>query len=142
MTSPITFDVVGVPAPQGSHRAFVVNGRARMTEAAGTKGTQWRDAVAQAARNVAPDTPLDGPLRLTVEFRFPMPTSRRAAARAAGIAPKIGAPDLDKLVRAVGDALTEAGLITDDARICTVVAHKYEVVGWTGARIRIEEVPT
>ena len=33
-------------------------------------------------------------------------------------------PDLDKLIRAVGDSATNAGVITDDSQICEIVAHK------------------
>lgn len=133
----VEFEVVGTPAAQGSKRHV---GNGRMVETA--RGhAPWRAAVAAAARDVAPDQPLDGPLHLRVEFRFPMPKSRPAATKAAGIAPKTSAPDLDKLVRAVGDALTEGGLIADDARISSVFADKYEVVGWTGARIRVVVLP-
>lgn len=133
MTAQVTFEVVGNPAAQGSKRHV---GGGRMVEMA--KGhAPWRAAVAAAARDVAPDVPLDGPLTLDVEFRFPMPKSRARRLRDAGRAPKTTAPDLDKLVRAVGDALTAGGLITDDARITEVHASKVEVVGWTGATIRI-----
>jgi Holliday junction resolvase RusA-like endonuclease len=68
-----------------------------------------------------------------------MPASRPVAMRRAGQGPKTTAPDLDKLVRSVGDALTEGGLIRDDARICAVHATKSEVQGWSGAVITIEE---
>jgi len=134
MSAFVEFEVVGTPAPQGSKRHV---GNGVMVEQ--SKGHRpWRAAVAAAARDVAPDTPLDGALQLIVQFRFTMPKSRTSAARKAGHAPKITTPDLDKLVRSVGDALTEGGLITDDARICAVHASKIEVVGWTGAVIRIE----
>lgn len=135
--TPITFDVLGVPAPQGSKQAFTVNGRARMTEAGGTKATQWRDAVAQAARNVAPDVPLDGPLCVSIGFRFPMPASRPKRVRDARWTFKTTAPDIDKLVRSCLDALTAAAVIADDARVVDLSARKYEVVGWTGAKITV-----
>ena len=70
-----------------------------------------------------------------------MPKSRRAAVRQAGIASKTTAPDLDKLIRSTGDALTTSGLIRDDALICSVHASKLEVVGWAGAVIRLVPVP-
>ena len=140
MSGPVEFEVVGSPAAQGSKR-HVRNGV--MVEM-GKNHKPWRAAVAAAARDIAEHddvpAPLDGPLQLIVAFRFPMPASRPKAARTAGSAPKTTAPDLDKLVRSVGDALTESGLIHDDARICSVHASKLEVVGWTGAVIRIEAV--
>lgn len=142
------FEVIGLPVQQGSKSAFVRDGKAVMTEAAGAKHEAWRTVVAQAARDVADQVaaegtivPIDGPIALDVEFRFPCPTSRSASHRAEAAA--IGAwrtvtPDLDKLVRSIGDALTAGGLIRDDARICRCVAEKFEVTGWTGARIRLE----
>ena len=66
-----------------------------------------------------------------------MPKSRPKKVRERGYAPKTTAPDLDKLVRAVCDALQAGGLITSDARIATLTARKREVVGWTGATITL-----
>jgi crossover junction endodeoxyribonuclease RusA len=131
----VTFEVVGLPAPQGSKRHV---GNGVMIET-GRGHRPWRAAVAAAAREHAPDVPLDGPLQLVVHFRFPMPASRPAKVRSVGQAPKTTAPDLDKLIRSVGDALTEGGLIRDDARICALHATKSEVQGWSGAVITIEE---
>jgi Holliday junction resolvase RusA-like endonuclease len=83
---------------------------------------------------------MDGPLSLDVVFRAPMPASRSKAIRAAGRWWKPTAPDLDKLVRSVGDSLTASGLIKDDARIVALRAMKIEVDGWTGATISVHEI--
>jgi len=50
-------------------------------------------------------------------------------------------PDLDKLTRAVMDALTQAGAWTDDTRVTRIEAQKrYETTpGITGAMIEIKE---
>lgn len=149
MTVLAELKVVGVPRPQGSRRAFVVNGKARMTDAAGAAGAQWRDAVAQAAVHCADrllDTathshnvpPFTGPLGLSVTFRFPMPKSRTKKQHAAGTIPKLSAPDLSKLVRSLEDGLQAAGLIKDDALFCALEASKVEIAsGWTGAVVVI-----
>lgn len=141
MTRLIEFEVLGLPAPQGSARAFMANGRAHLTNAKTPKHNAWRDSVAQAARDVAEHddvtAPLDGALNLSIEFRFPMPKSRPKRVRDAGSAMKTSAPDLDKLVRSVCDALVAGGLIADDARIAWLCANKTEVVGWTGAVIKL-----
>lgn len=42
------------------------------------------------------------------------------------------------IYRAVADALTDSGLIVDDARICEIHATKIEVIWRTGAVIRVE----
>lgn len=133
----IEFEVLGLPAPQGSKRHV---GNGVMIES--SKAVKpWRQAVNSTAREHADrleDGPLDGPLILHVTFRLPMPKSRKKALRVAGIGPSTTKPDLSKLVRSTEDALTDSGLIADDARIHTIVATKVEVIGWTGATIRIE----
>ena len=137
----LSFDVIGIPAPQGSKRAFVVGGKARMTDMGGKRAVAWRDSVANQAKQIAdqtPDTPLDGQLYLSISFRFPMPDSRPKRLRELGHARKTTAPDLSKIVRSLEDGLQAGGLITDDARICSLFAEKLETTGWTGATIRIE----
>ena len=138
----ILFDVLGTPMPQGSMKAFNAGGMARMKPSGGAAFAAWRNAVADKARQVVEATggayPLDGPLVLHVEFRFPMPVSRPKRTRALGMAPKTTAPDADKLLRCVGDALIAAGVLVDDARFCDVSAMKWEVTGWTGATIRVK----
>jgi crossover junction endodeoxyribonuclease RusA len=133
--SAVRFEVVGLPVQQGSKKHV---GNGVMVEAA--KGHKaWRAEVADAARDVADGRPFDGPLALTVHFRFPMPASRKAAVRRAGYGPKSTAPDLDKLIRAVGDSLQAGGLVADDARFCEITATKTEVRGWTGVEITVTD---
>lgn len=141
--APLTFEVIGTPAPQGSKRHV---GNGVMVESS-KRVKPWRQAVATAARDVADhadvEAPLDGPLHLDVVFRFPMPASRSKAQRALGALFKVSAPDLSKLVRSTEDALQEAGLIRDDARICRLTASKHEIPdGWTGAVITLTTIPT
>lgn len=145
----LTFEVLGTPAPQGSKAAVVgKDGRARLIEGRRRSGrdahTAWRNAVALAARGQAElfelAAPLDCPLLLDVEFRFPMPKSRTKAVRESGHALKTTKPDLDKLLRTVSDALVDGGLIADDARVARMIASKHEVAGWLGATIHLREV--
>lgn len=132
----IEFEILGLPAAQGSKKHV---GRGIMVET--SKNLKpWRDSVSAAARDIADtlDGPLDGELELSVEFRFPMPASRKKAVQEAGQCAKTSAPDLDKLLRALGDGLQAAGLIRDDARIARYRdVSKVEVVGWTGAIVRV-----
>jgi len=139
--SVVEFWVYGIPKPQGSKKAFAVNGRAMMAEAGGTAHASWRNAVAYAAHdNIPASGRLDGPLNVELTFQFAMPMSRTKATRALGIAPKTTAPDVDKLQRAVFDGLMAGGLIRDDATICGVIATKHETLDWSGVRILIEQV--
>ncbi len=137
----VAFDVLGIPMPQGSKKAFTANGRAMLKEAGGNRHAAWRNAVADKAREVAEvyGPFAKAPIQATVTFRFPMPKSRTKTQRARITIPKITAPDLDKLLRAVFDGLIAGGLIPDDALITGVRADKIEVVDWYGATITIRQ---
>jgi crossover junction endodeoxyribonuclease RusA len=131
----VAFHALGLPAPQGSKRGFVAGGRAIVSDVNSVKLRTWRDSVSAAARDEFGDRPmLDEPVRVTVDFYFPMPKAR---GKKHSLLPKKTAPDLDKLCRAVGDALEIAGVIRSDALICSWHAGKWERDGWTGATICI-----
>jgi Holliday junction resolvase RusA-like endonuclease len=81
----------------------------------------WRAAIVEATGKAMVDQhvpdPLDGPLYLQAEFHMPRgKTVKRLWPTTT--------PDLDHLLRALGDALTKAGAVTDDARIVTVQITK------------------
>lgn len=128
----VVIDVLGIPAPQGSKRAFVVGNRAVITEDS-KKTAPWRDSVSAAGvAAMAGAPPFDGPLRVTIEFRQPRPRSVKRAH------PSVK-PDVDKLARAVLDSLSAAAVIVDDARIVSLTAEKvYAEI--PGATIRVTEV--
>jgi Holliday junction resolvase RusA-like endonuclease len=136
------FEVIGIPAPQGSKTAFRAKTGKTVTKESNALGhAAWRNAVAERATrardHIAWGGPFDGPLGLSIDFRFPMPASRPKRLRALGEIPKVSAPDTSKLVRCVEDALQAAGLVVDDARFCAIEARKVETTGWTGASIRV-----
>lgn len=128
--------VRGIPAPQGSKRAYVnrYTGRAALTESS-KKVRPWRDAVRSsiAAQWLAPT--LDEPLRLWVVFAFARPAGHFGTGRNATVlkasAPisHTGKPDLDKLVRSTMDAIKDAGVVRDDSRIVEITAYKLYVGG-------------
>lgn len=109
----IAFEVYGMPGPQGSKRHV---GGGRMIESS-QKVKPWREAVKWAAREAMAESygwdAMDGPLVAVMVFTLPKPKS----------APKTRQtwpdrkPDLSKLLRSTEDALVDAGLIQDDARI-------------------------
>lgn len=133
---PVHINVIGKPEPQGSKRTFLrPNGKVGMVDdAGGLKG--WRDAIAQAGRDWQEDhrqALLDGPLAVNITFRLVKPKSSPKRR----LFPDTK-PDLDKLVRAVLDAVTDV-LIKDDARVCVLHARKVFVVNEPpGAAINIE----
>ena len=110
----VVIKVYGLPAPQGS-KSFkgMRGGHAIMVESS-KKVRPWRQDVKAAAEVVrAGADPLDCPLRLHMVFTLPKPAS----------APKrrktwpMRTPDLSKLARSTEDALTDAGIWKDDARV-------------------------
>lgn len=132
------FEVIGLPAPQGSKSAVVRGGRAIMvegkTDGQRAKHTSWRDSVAAAAREAAPSgEPLSGPLQIDVLFRMPRPASRPKSHHGWHVT----MPDKDKLLRATFDALQVGGLVANDSMFAMVSCAAVEVTGWTGAVITI-----
>lgn len=132
----IILEVVGVPAPQGSHRGFVVPGKdgkkARaVVVTGGSKGGRerlgsWRQDVIDACQryraletDYRPSLPLQGPVYVQLQFRLPRPKS----APKQRLWPYVK-PDLDRLVRSTGDALKLGGIYMDDAQICRLDAEK------------------
>jgi crossover junction endodeoxyribonuclease RusA len=121
VTPPATIRIVvyGSPAPQGSKAfkgTFVgKDGRTHGIMAESSKKVRpWRNDVKEAAllvRNGAP--PLDGPLAVRMIFTVPKPASAPKRRR---LYP-MRKPDVSKLARSTEDALTDAGIWTDDARI-------------------------
>ena len=85
---------------------------------------------------------VDGPVHLSAVFAFPRPASHVGKrGRLLSRAPLLHTykPDTDKLVRLVGDALTEAGVLVDDSRIVSLSAAKVwlpvEASGLTVVRV-------
>lgn len=111
----LTIDVSGEPASQGSHS--VINGR--IVQVNSTKHKRWRNAVVFAALDLIGEdwSPIDEPVELSVIFYLPKP---KTATREL---PSV-MPDLDKLIRAVADSLTDAGIYADDSRIVAIHAQK------------------
>jgi Holliday junction resolvase RusA-like endonuclease len=123
----LVFNVLGVPAPAGSKRGFVVNGRAVLVN--DNKPTQkaWRQAVSSSAyeaRTTAGFETLTGPVSLQVEFFLPRPKSAKKTAKW-----KATKPDIDKLLRSTLDGLTDAGIFRDDALVVELSTTKVMVGG-------------
>jgi Holliday junction resolvase RusA-like endonuclease len=127
--------VVGVPAPQGSKSFKGLRGGKPVLVESCAAVAPWRKAVVEAARagmTKASWTTLTGPAVVTIDFFL----VRAASTPKRRVLPD-RRPDLDKLIRAVLDGLTTAGVYEDDARVVKVVASKQYAGEWTGARITI-----
>ena len=104
------FRASGTPIPQGSKTVAQHGGRAWVRDANAGKLKPWRENVATAARVSHSGARLDGHLSVDMLFLLPRPTS------AIRPYPSVK-PDLDKLVRAVMDGITDADVWADDARV-------------------------
>lgn len=112
--------MIGTPIPQGSKTAYVRGGRAVLVEA-NKKLPDWRKAVIEAASEAFSGELFDKPVKVDITFFMPRPAKPKWLQYPAS------KPDLDKLVRAVFDALT--GIVwVDDALAVEVTARKL----WAG----------
>lgn len=120
--SGVRFIVYGMPAPQGS-KAFKgtftgKDGRTHAKLVESSKAVKpWRQdvkfAALKARDDLSTEQPLDGPLVARMVFTLPKPSSAPKRRRTY----PDRKPDVSKLARSTEDALKDAGLIADDARI-------------------------
>jgi Holliday junction resolvase RusA-like endonuclease len=144
--SRIVFTVLGEPQPQGSKTTVQQKGRRPRVIDDNPDTKPWRATVAAVALEaMAKRPPLEGPLELHAVFVFGRPASHWGTGRNAGVlkasAPAYcsSRPDVDKLLRAIGDALT--GIVyRDDARIAIVRAEKHYGDGPAFAHIVVSEI--
>jgi Holliday junction resolvase RusA-like endonuclease len=126
----VSLSVTGDPASQGSHA--IMHGR--IVQVNSSKHKAWRKAIVQQAIATLPDDwqPIDEPCELIVNFYLPKPKTVDRQL------PSVS-PDLDKLIRAVGDSLTDSGVVTDDSRIVRISARKLYAEGIApGATIQVK----
>lgn len=135
----VSFEVAGIAAPQGSKT------RTKWGVRESNDATRpWRSAVSWGATEAMQGREhLVGALALEVVFFFPRPKSHYRTGKHAGTlkdsAPRFhtSKPDVDKLVRAIGDSLSGI-VMRDDSLIAEVVARK--LYGSPRAAIRVLEL--
>ena len=100
-------------------KAFMPRGgRFPVVTADNKKTKPWRQAIIDAC--LASDFAMaEGPVSLEVAFYLPRPKSAPKS-----VQQPAKKPDLDKLVRAVCDALTAAGVWRDDSQVVRLTATK------------------
>lgn len=139
MSDPVYITIVGEPIPQGSK---VRNRYGGMRED-NPRTRPWRETVAWHAQKemmVRGHTLIDGPVEARLSFRFARPASHFGTGKNEGrlkpSAPEYHRvkPDIDKLTRAVLDALSGI-VIRDDSRVVRLTASKD--YGQPGASIEI-----
>lgn len=120
----LSFTVYGNAAPAGSKTVgFAKSGRHFVRDSSGKRGSEWRNAVAQAGGiEMRGAALLDGPLHVEMVFHVPRPKAHIGAKGLKPSAPEwpTTRPDVLKLARGIEDALT--GIVwRDDSQV--VVEH-------------------
>jgi crossover junction endodeoxyribonuclease RusA len=114
--------VPGKPIPEGSTTAYVRGGHANTTHANARVLRPWRAEIHAVIRAATPERTIDiptGPVAVVLTFLMP----RRTAEPKRSTPPHTRKPDLDKLIRAVMDAMTGV-VYADDAQVIHVAADK------------------
>ncbi len=126
----MTITVYGTPGPQGSKRFVGMKGGKGIMIESSKAVKPWREAVKLAALEVLEQDSLSierhcngaipGAISMEIIFTLKKPKS---APRNRKIWPD-KKPDLSKLVRSTEDALSDAGVWEDDARVVSCYARK------------------
>jgi len=142
----IAFWVEGVPVQQGSKIPGIAKRKAGpkagqpyafMRESSDRKLRPWRMDIVTAARHAMAGRPkFVGPVGLSIDFHFPPLKSDPLRYW------RYTAPDLSKLIRAVEDALTDAEVWEDDARVCEYGRMRKLHSDTPGASIRVWQLTT
>lgn len=139
----LAFEVQGLPVPQGSLRVYQTPAGPRLTYGRAERLAIWRQMLTLAARTVRDEQDValleEGAVLLAVSFTLPRPKAHYGANgqvkdRFLELRPT-STPDVDKLARAVLDALTGV-LYRDDSQVVQLMASK--VYGRDpGARVEV-----
>lgn len=140
----VAFRVAGRPIPQGSKRIGRHGAKAVILDANDAALKSWRTQVAHAAHVALQGrAPIDGPVSVTAVFTLQRPAGhygRTGKLRPSAPALPAVKPDLDKMQRAIGDALSLGPLrvITDDSRIVHWQVTK--IYGPPGVSVQVSRV--
>lgn len=145
MTMLLDVEVDGQAVPQGSMSPFIHHRTGRVVTPQKKSVLAWRDTVAAVARANYRGDPTPDPVRVILAFELTRPRSHYGTGRNDGqlkpSAPMwcVGRPDLDKLCRAVLDALT--GVIwCDDSQVVDIDAGKAWSTCAPYTRIEVQSV--
>ena len=135
----LDFFVAGVPKAQPRVKAFVRGGHAGVYTP--DLAETWKQEVRRLAAANAPESLMTGVVRVELDFFLPRP---KAHLKKDGF-PKPKSPvwhckkpDLDNLIKAVTDAITDTQKVwLDDSQICEITATKTYALNAVGCSVRI-----
>lgn len=114
--------IVPPKATSQTKRLVMVGGKPRFFAKKEHQSAE-NDLMTLCARH-APESPLQGPLQLSVAFVFPWRKSETKRRIALGNAPNDTRPDCDNLVKLVGDVLTKLRFYGDDGQVADLHVTK------------------
>jgi Holliday junction resolvase RusA-like endonuclease len=88
-----------------------------------------------------PHAPVEGPVRLVLEFTWPWRKSEAKRTRALGRIPHTSRPDCSNTLKTLEDRLVALRFIEDDSRVVDVTVRKF-FGDQPGIRVLIERVTT
>lgn len=130
----ISFTVYGLPQAKGSTKSWVHPSTKRVVTTSTSKGLRsWHQEIVREAMRVKPEGPVpEGPVTVALDFMMPKPKSfgKTASLRHGK------RPDLDKLARAVLDALTGV-LFADDGQVWALSCFKLYAQEAPGVKVEV-----
>ena len=104
-----TLDIIPPTVTAQEHKIRIVHGRPMFYDTQKLKDA--RAVFESLLRQHVPDRPMDGPVALTVEWRFATKTHKEGTYR-------VTRPDTDNLQKLLKDCMTRVGFWIDDAQVC------------------------
>lgn len=136
----IDFFVAGTPKAQPRVKAFVRGGHAGVYTP--DSAESWKQEVRKEAIANAPESVMSGVVRVELDFFLPRPKAHYK--RDGSVKPNSPVwhckkPDLDNLIKAVTDAITDTQRIwADDRLIYQISATKSYALNAVGCSVRID----
>lgn len=130
--------IPGQPVGKGRPRFSRAGNHVRTFTPAKTR--TWEGTAAEIMMSKWPNPPLDCPLRLDVIAVFARPKRLMRKKDPDGRVPHVSKPDVDNILKAVGDSGQMAGVYRDDSTIWWANIRKYYAAKDEGPRVEIRLV--
>jgi Holliday junction resolvase RusA-like endonuclease len=135
----LSFFAAGIPKAQPRVKAFVRGGHAGVYTPDGAE--TWKQEVRRQAVANAPESIIAGVVRIQLDFFLPRPKvhlDKHGVPKPKSPVWHCKKPDLDNLIKAVTDAITDTQRVwLDDSQIYQITAVKTYALQQSGCSVRI-----
>jgi crossover junction endodeoxyribonuclease RusA len=135
----LSFFCAGIPKAQPRVKAFVRGGHAGVYTP--DSAEIWKQEVRRQAVANAPESLVSGVVRIQLDFFLPRPKAhltKHGTPKPKSPVWHCKKPDLDNLIKAVTDAITDTQRIwLDDSQICEITATKTYALNAIGCSVSI-----